>query len=150
MLCASYGCLNRGYATKARDVPQDDSILQGNRRACYVEDDQGHYVIVPSRGWEVERIVNQNAVGRVRDYIEAMRRAVSVGTSSPLAYHMACRQMDVALLAANCGIWRWRIRRHMRPAAFARLPSSLLARYADALHVSCEELKRVPQMPPHE
>jgi len=79
-----------------------------------------------------------------------MRRAVCAGVSSPLAYHMAYRQMDTALLAANCGIWRWRIRRHLRPAPFARLKLRTLTRYAAALDVSCEALRNVPPVPSHD
>jgi hypothetical protein len=133
---------------KARDVPQEDSILEGHRRACYALDDSGHYTVVASRGWEVEKIVNGVANADLREELEQVRRRVVAGRASPLEYHMQRCQMTPALLAANTGqsgIWGgWRVRRHLRPGVFAKLDDALLARYAVALRVTVEELKRVP------
>lgn len=129
---------------KARDVPQDESILNGNRRACYAEDEHGRYVIVPSRGWSVEKIVNEQAQAEIKRTLEQARRRALEGLTSPLDSHMARRQMDVALLAANSGVWRWRVRRHLRPQVFARLKTSLLRRYADALDIGVVELTALP------
>jgi hypothetical protein len=64
---------------------------------------------------------------------------------SPLGYHMARRQMDVAMLSAYSGISRLRIRWHLRPGPFARLSETLLCRYAEALHLSADALRSVPQ-----
>ena len=66
------------------------------------------------------------------------------GRASPLAFHMACYHMDATLLAAHTGIWSLRIRRHLRPAIFARLPDRLLQRYADAFGIELSSLKRPP------
>ena len=129
---------------KTDQVPQDESILNGNRRACYAEDEHGRYVIVPSRGWAVEKIVNEQARAEIERAVEQARRRVLQGHTSPLDYHMARRQMDVALLAANSGVWRWRVHRHLRPAVFARLKASVLQRYADALGIEARELCSVP------
>lgn len=126
------------------EVPQDDSILEGHRRACYARDAAGRYVVATSRGWEVERIANQVAVQDVTERITAAHRAVQAGRASPLAYHMARCHMDARLLGAHTGIWWPRVRWHMRPTAFARLPRSLLARYADALGIDVATLVRVP------
>ncbi len=132
---------------KATDVPQEESMLEGNRRACYAQDDAGHYIVVPSRGWEVEKIVNAQAVDQVRQALENARQQVERGLASPLAYHMARCQMTVALLSANAGIWRLRVRRHLKPEVFARLKPELLARYAQALGISVETLSTIPAPP---
>jgi hypothetical protein len=60
---------------------------------------------------------------------------------------MATRQMSPRLLASNAGLWVWRVRRHLAPTGFARLGPRLLARYAEALCLPPEELKRVPAEP---
>jgi len=52
--------------------------------------------------------------------------------------------MDVALLSQVTGLWQWRIRRHFRPAVFARLPARLLTRYADALGMAPDTLRQLP------
>jgi hypothetical protein len=130
---------------KINDVPQEDSMLEGHQRACYAVDDAGRYVVVGSRGWAVEKVVNAQAVDEVRRVIDAAHARVLRGEVSPLAYHMARCQMDVALLAANTGIWRLRIRRHLKPAVFAGLKPALLQRYADALGMSVDALCRLPE-----
>jgi len=45
-----------------------------------------------------------------------------------------------AALAA--GVWKWQLRRHFRPEVFAKLPAKTLQKYADALQISIDELKR--------
>ena len=69
---------------------------------------------------------------------------VEAGRTSPLEFHMYDRRMDLALLGQTTGLWRWRIRRHFRPEIFARLKPALLARYADALGLSVDTLRRLP------
>lgn len=130
---------------KAKEVPQDDSILGEHRKATYAVDEQGHYVIVPTKGWEVENIVNGLAIGEVRAQIEAVRQQALRGEASALAFHMTRCQMTPALLAANVGLWRWQVQRHLKPAVFARLDVALLARYAAALGMSVAALKEVPR-----
>jgi len=131
---------------KVDQIPQDDSILEGHRRACYAQDASGQYVIAPSRGWQVEAIANRQALSDVERKIARSACDVAHGRASPLAYHMACRHMDARLLAAHSGIWSWRIRRHLRPAVFARLPDRILQRYADALGIDLALLKQAPAM----
>jgi len=129
---------------KINEVPQDESILEGLRRACYAQDDRGEYKVVASRGWEVERIVNTQATSALARALKEVLKEVRAGRLSPLAYHMASRQMDVPLLAANAKLCRWRVRRHLKPAVFARLSDALKARYAHALALSVADLSRTP------
>ena len=129
---------------KTSDVPQDDSILGDHRRACYALDEHGRYVVVASRGWEVEKVMNAQAVDEIRAQVETVRAQALRGEVSPLAYHMARCQMTPGLLAANAGVWRWRVKRHLAPRPFARLDRALLQRYADALGMTVEALTQVP------
>jgi hypothetical protein len=130
-----------------KDVPQDDSVYEGHQRACYALGEDGRYHVVPSRGWEAETIVNQLAVNELRDALEKTRQRVLAGETSPLAYHMERCQMTVPMLAANTGIWSWRVRRHLRAQVFARLVPELLQRYAEALRMSVEDLRSIPAAP---
>ncbi|OGQ59308.1 MAG: hypothetical protein A3J24_00385 [Deltaproteobacteria bacterium RIFCSPLOWO2_02_FULL_53_8] len=135
---------------KAKEVPQEESVLEGNRRACYAQDESGRYVVVPSKGWEVEKVINDQAHVAIDRPVEAARRSVIAGEASPLLYHMLRCQMSAGLLAATVGIWGWRVKRHLKPAPFASLNDEMLSRYADALGMSVAELKTVPSYPPHE
>ncbi len=130
---------------KINEVPQEVSMLEGHQRACYAVDDAGHYVVVGSTGWEVEKVVNAQALDEVRRAIDAAAERVRRGEVSVLAVHMACCQMDIGLLAANTGLWRLRVRRHLKPAVFSALKPELLARYAAALGLTVEALCRMPE-----
>lgn len=134
---------------KKADVPQQESMLEGHQRACYALDEQGRYVVVGSIGWEVEKVVNSQANDEVRQAIATALGHVRAGKRSPLAYHMARRQMDASMLSAYSGISRLRIRWHLRPGPFARLPETMLRRYAEALHLSADELRSVPERDVH-
>ncbi|HMC13219.1 MAG TPA: hypothetical protein VKG67_02615 [Gallionellaceae bacterium] len=128
-----------------QNVPQEgNKTLGGHRKAVYAKDAGGHIVAVASKGWEVEEIVTSQAVEEMRALAETARQNVINGLSSPLEYWMYARRMDLLLLAQSTGIWRWRIRRHLRPEIFARLSSRLLARYAEALGLSIQQLQQPP------
>ncbi len=135
---------------KKADVPQEESMLEGHQRACYALDEQGRYVVVGSIGWEVEKVVNSQANDEVRQAIATALARVRSGSMSPLGYHMARRQMDAAMLSAYSGISRLRIRWHLRPGPFTRLSPTLLQRYAEALHLSVDEVRQLPEGEVHE
>jgi hypothetical protein len=126
------------------DVPQEKNpVLAGHRKAMYAVDAEGRYTIVQSNGWEAEETVTTQAVEAYAKLAEAARRQVAAGETSPLEYHMYRCRMDLALLAQTTGLWQWRIRRHFRPAIFARLKPALLSRYADVLGMTVDDLRRV-------
>lgn len=131
---------------KIDEVPQDDNYtLGGHRKAVYARAADGRLVLVPSRGWEVEEIVTDQAIHRIAGQADAAWRRARNGEASPLEYWMYARRMDVELLAQTTGLWRWRIRRHLR--ADARLSPGLLARYAQALGLAAEQLLSLPDQP---
>jgi hypothetical protein len=129
---------------KAKDVPQEEWIKGFGTRACYAENENGKYEVVSSKGWEVEKIVNSQAQAVIREKVEAARKEVIDGKASLLKYYMEINQMDIALLASNAGIWKWRVKRHLKPEQFDKLDSSTLGKYADALRISLDDLKNLP------
>ena len=126
------------------DVPQEgNATLAGQRKVVYARQDDGAIGRSASRGWEVEEIVTRQAVDEFLRLAEEARRDAERGTASPLAFHMYKGRMDLQLLAQTTGLWRWRIRRHFRPDIFAGLPDSILQRYADALGIGIDVLRRI-------
>lgn len=126
-------------------VPQDDNrALEGHRKAVYARGPDGRIVAVASTGWEAEEIVTIQAADELRAKAETARLQVHAGEASPLSYWMYACRMDPALLAQTSGQWIWRVRRHLRPAPFARLTESALQRYAAAMGITVEQLKWVP------
>ena len=128
---------------RERDVPQDGSSLGGHRKVVYAVAEDGKLRLVPSRGWEAEDIVTRQAVEDMERRAQAARARVLSGETSPLEYHMYRARMDLALLSQATGLWRWRVRRHLRPQVFKRLPPALRQRYAEALGILPEALDKV-------
>jgi hypothetical protein len=129
---------------RADQVPQEGNrTLGGQRKALYARGDDGRLKVVQSAGWEVEEIVTRQAVEDLERLAADARRRVLAGQTSPLEFHMHRLRMDVPLLAQVTGIWQWRIRRHFRPAVFARLGPALLARYAEAMGIDSDRLRGI-------
>jgi len=127
------------------DVPQEGNCTLGtHRKALYAKDAAGKMVIVPSCGSEVDETVTMQAVLRMQALADAAKARVLAGQSAPLEYWMCERRMDVALLSQVSGIWQWRIRRHFNPRRFAKLSPHMLARYAEALGLTPEQLQTRP------
>lgn len=130
------------------EVPQQPAkAYLGRRKALYALGEDGAYQIVPSSGWEAEEIVLDQAIDEFKRLaVEAHARALS-GAGSPLEYHMYTRRMDPVLLADISGFWKWQVRRHLRPGAFAALGTAKQARYAEALGLAVADLNRLPEIP---
>ena len=130
---------------KTDEVPQDPArTYGGSRKLLYAVREDGEYAGVQSAGWDVETYATVSAVeelDRLRD--DAVARA-KAGRTSPLEAHMYVRRMDPATLSAVTGVWQWRLRRHFRPEVFARLSDNLLQRYAQALDITVDTLRRTP------
>lgn len=127
------------------EVPQEgNATLAGARKAVVARDGNGRMVTVASRGWEVEEIVTTQAIDALKQQAAAALERARAGQASPLEYWMYERRMDVVTLAQSTGIWRWRVKRHLPPARFARLSDRLLNQYADALGLSVTQLRSLP------
>jgi hypothetical protein len=125
------------------DVPQEgNTTLGGHRKAVYARGADGRMHIVQSAGWEVEEIVTRQAVDDLNRLADDARQRVVSGQTSALEYHMHKARMDVPLLSQVTGLWQWRIRRHFRPDIFARLSPALLTRYAEAMGITVDQLKK--------
>lgn len=129
---------------REEDVPQDSGLLEGQREICYALDEEGRYVLAPTAGWEPKNVANQQAWEVIRDQLLETLDEIRSGRSSALAFHMVRNQMDVALLADYMELPRWRVRRHLRPAIFARLKPALLQGYATLFEIGVDDLCRVP------
>ncbi|HFC8500842.1 TPA: hypothetical protein ACFP30_000037 [Neisseria oralis] len=125
-----------------KDIPQDDSeSYHGHLKIIYGTRD-GRYEAGTSSGWQDEAYATEMAVAELDEQTRAAREAVARGEYSPLYYHMFRFRHDETGLAMAAGVWKWQLRRHLRPEIFAKLPDKTLQKYADALQISIDELKR--------
>lgn len=126
-------------------VPQEGNrTMGGYKRAMYARDKDGRIVIVASAGSEVDETVTLQALDYIKEQTEAARKRVEAGQSSPLEYWMYAQRLDMAQLSQVTGYWQWRIRRHLDPARFAKLPQNILQRYAEVMGITVEQLKKLP------
>ncbi|OFY48536.1 MAG: hypothetical protein A2W85_09505 [Bacteroidetes bacterium GWF2_41_31] len=127
---------------KAKDVPQDDAnMLQGKlREPIYSLDENGNYTTVQSVGWNPKNEVMKEAWDQVNDKVEHARNKVLSGELSPLGYYIEKNIMDIWLVANYMGMWRWTVKRHLKPKIFARLKEETLEKYARVFNITKEQL----------
>ena len=132
------------------EVPQDGLNYKERdklRKLMYAVDSKGHYTGVASVGWEAENTATKGAWDEVVEVLRETEEAVKAGKLSPIAYFMQKCLMDVALLAKYAGKWQWTVRRHMKPALFAKLSEKTLLVYAGIFNITIDELKNFGKQP---
>ena len=127
---------------KKEEIPQDDGALNKlTREVVYAVDSSGNYSTELSTGWEVKSKALDLAWEDIAKRIETARQKVLNKEASPILFFLEFRLMDIGILAAYTGFWKWTIKRHLNPAAFNKLSEKKLQQYADAFNVSVAELK---------
>jgi hypothetical protein len=127
---------------KKKDIPQDLGPLSKiTKEVCYAVDDTGKYTTELSQGWEVKTNALDAAWKDIEERVSAAKQKVNKKEASPLLYFMELRLMDVPIVAAYTGFWKWQVRRHMKPEVFERLSEKKLRKYAEIFEVSAEHLK---------
>lgn len=129
------------------EVPQDRELFGDQRGVCYAVDEDGRYVLAESSGWDPANIANKQAWESIYHEIAGILGRIRNGELSPLAYHMVANQMDEKLLAEYTGLFRWQVRRHLRPGPFGRIGPKLMKRYGSLFSLSAEELRAIPDDP---
>lgn len=127
---------------KKEDLPQDQSALEGvTRDLCYVKDSNGKYTTDLSKGWDIKKQALDNAWDDINERVTEAATLVAKGEISPIYYFMEKKLMDLTLLAAYTGFWKFTIKRHFKPSVFQSLSDKKLQGYAHAFEISVEELK---------
>ena len=123
------------------DVPQDLSSLgKITKEVCYATDASGKYTTELSKGWEVKMSALDVAWQDIGERVATARTKVLNQEASPLLFFMELKLMDVGVLAAYTGFWKWQVRRHLRPAVFKKLSNRRLRRYAEVFDISIDDL----------
>lgn len=124
------------------NVPQDLGALgKLTTEVCYVTDENGKYVTELSNGWKIKSDALDVAWHDIEEKVAAAKQKVLNGEASPLLFFMELRVMDIGILSAYTGFWKWTIKRHMKPQVFKKLPDEKLKRYAEVFEISVEQLK---------
>ena len=83
-----------------------------------------------SNGWEVKSSALEVAWKDVEQRIEAARQKVINKEASPILFFMEYRVMDIPIVAAYTGFWKWQVKKHMKYSVFEKLSHSKLEKYA--------------------
>ncbi|MCV9929609.1 hypothetical protein OIU83_18250 [Flavobacterium sp. LS1R49] len=124
-------------------VPQDKGNLTKNniKELVYATDENGNYTTALSTGWEPKTIALSNSIDEINERIADAKLQVKNGEVSPICYYMELNRMDLLILSNYVGMWKWRVKRHFKPAIFAKLNDHILQKYAEAFSISVFELK---------
>lgn len=124
------------------NVPQDLGALgKLTTEVCYVTDENGNYVTQLSNGWQIKTEALDVAWHDIEEKVNAAKKKVENNEASPILFFMELRVMDLSILSAYTGFWKWTIKRHMKPDVFKKLSHDKLKRYADVFDISVEQLK---------
>ncbi|TYP95934.1 hypothetical protein BC792_10825 [Sphingobacterium allocomposti] len=128
---------------KKSEVPQDNGRVfeKGSRELYYAVDENGEYTTALSTGWDAKNIVQDHTMQEIQERIDTARAGVKAGHVSPIVYFMELRRMDWQIVSDYTGIWKWRVKRHAKPAVFERLSDKTLKKYAEAFEISINELR---------
>jgi hypothetical protein len=127
---------------KKEEIPQDLGALgKITGEIVYAVDETGKYTTELSNGWEVKSSALEVAWKDVEQRIEAARQKVNNKEASPILFFMELRVMDIPIVAAYTGFWKWQVKKHLKYPVFEKLTESRLAKYAALFEVSVEELK---------
>ena len=127
---------------KKEDIPQDPSALNKlTKEVVYAVDSSGNYTTELSTGWEVKATALNVAWEDIEQRIAKAKQKVLNNEASPLLYFIELRLMDIGIVSAYTGFWKWTIKKHLKPEVFKNLSEEKLEKYARAFNVSVEELK---------
>jgi hypothetical protein len=127
---------------KKEEIPQDDGALSKlTKEVVYAVDSSGNYSTELSTGWDVKTKALDAAWEDIEQRIENARQKVLNNEASPILYFIELRLMDIGIVAAYTGFWKWKVKQHLKPSVFKKLSEKKLRQYADAFNVSVAELK---------
>ena len=127
---------------KKDEIPQDDGALNRlTKEVVYAVDNSGNYTTELSSGWDVKTKALDLAWQDIEQRIADAKQKVLNNEASPVLYFMELRLMDMSIVAAYTGFWKWSIKQHMKPAVFKKLSDKKIQRYAAAFNITPDELK---------
>lgn len=128
---------------KEEDVPQDKESFKDRdklKKVMYATNKSGNYTTVSSHGWEVEHQATLQAWEEVENELKEISDQIIAGNISPIAYYTKKNLMDIGLVAQHMSLWKWQVKRHLKPAIFAKLKQEVLEKYATVFNCKVDDL----------
>jgi len=129
---------------KKNEIPHDLGALgKITKEVCYAVDDSGKYTTELSEGWDVKATALDVAWQDVEARIASAKQKILNNEASPLLFFMELKLMDIPIVAAYTGFWKWQVKRHLKPSAFKKLSDRKLQKYADIFETSVDNIKNM-------
>ena len=129
---------------KKNEIPHDLGALgKITKEVCYAVDESGKYTTELSEGWEVKATALDVAWNDVEDRIAIAKQKVLNHEASPLLFFMEMKLMDIPIVAAYTGFWKWQVKRHMKPSVFEKMSDKKLQKYAEIFETSVDNIKNM-------
>ena len=123
---------------------QPHEMYEGESKGVYTVNSEGKYELSRTTGWDPETIALTQALDEIDRLTQQALFNVKQGLSSPLEYHMYAQRMDLAMLATAVGKFQWQVKRHFKPANFAKLTQQQIENYAAVLGIDTAQLIIIP------
>ena len=129
---------------KKDEIPHDLGALgKVTKEVCYAVDDSGKYTTELSEGWEIKAKALDVAWHDVEERINRAKQKVISGEASPLLYLMELKLMDIPIVSAYTGFWKWQVKNHLKPSAFKKLSDKKLQKYAEVFETTVDNIKNI-------
>ena len=129
---------------KKQEIPHDLGALgKITKEVCYAVDESGKYTTALSEGWKIKAEALDIAWQDVQERITSAFEKVQKGEASPILFFMEFRLMDIGIVSAYTGFWKWTVKRHLKPNVFKKLSETKLKKYAEVFETSVEDLKNM-------
>jgi hypothetical protein len=120
-------------------IIKEDSVSGNQEQKLYYSFDGKEWV----EKWEVNEAAARMILTNHIQKLEPVRNQVLAGLLSPLDYHIQSKMFTISLLSSYTGISKRHIKKHLNPKNFNQLSEETLKKYASALGISIEELKKI-------
>jgi hypothetical protein len=117
------------------DCPEQQLIL-------YVEKDDGTYGPMQTGSYLTKNYIDDYFEKRNRLEV-TLREQVKRNEISPVAFYMTLEDLSVAETASRVGISQRKIKKHMSPQHFRKIPASVLDKYAEVFNVTVTALNEL-------
>ena len=125
---------------KKKNIPQDDTHLTTfTREVVYAQNEEGKYEKSLSKGWNVKNQALENAWDSINEEVKKAEEKVLNNKKSPIYYFMHAKIMNIKILSSYTGIWKWQVKRHLKPKIFMKLKKSTLLKYADVFDITLDD-----------
>lgn len=117
------------------DCPEQQLIL-------YVEKEDGTYGPMQTGSYLTKNYIDDYFEKRKR--LEAtLKEQLKHNEISPVAYYMTLEDLSPAETASRVGISPRKVKKHMTPEHFPKIPASVMEKYAEVFNVPAETIRQL-------